>query len=103
MYLQATEAAVKPCADIIKAFPKLAERLATGPPELRPRLRCIVFVKDKDDPTRTERVRVHSRCVPNLRELRDTINKNYSRRAASKLAIPLLLNEINVMKEPRLA
>jgi len=48
-----------------------------------------------------ERVRVHSQCVPNLRELCDRIDKDYSRRAASQLAIPLLLNEINLMGDPQ--
>ena len=47
-----------------------------------------------------ERVRVHSQCVPNLRELCESIDKDYSRRAASQLAIPLLLNEINLMGDP---
>lgn len=38
--------------------------------------------------------------MPNLRELCNTIDKDYSRRAASQLAIPLLLNEINLMRDP---
>ena len=48
-----------------------------------------------------ERVRVHSQCVPKLRELRDSIDKVYSRRAASQLAIPPLLYEINILGDPR--
>ena len=99
--MQPSEAVIKPCADIIKHFPKLAERLAISPPGLRPRLRCVVFVKDKDDPTRMERVRVHSQCVPDLRGLRDSIDKDYSRRAATKLAIPILLSEINLLGDPQ--
>ena len=39
--------------------------------------------------------------MPNLRELCDSIDKDYSRRAATQLAIPLLLNEINFLEDPQ--
>ena len=100
---QAPDAVIKPCAEIIKAFPALAEHMAaTNAPGLWPRIRCVFVVKDKHDPTKTERVRVHSRCVPNLRERFCTIDKDYSREA-SGYAVGALLCEINLTKRPKLA
>ena len=73
----------------------------TNPPEYSewPRLRCLVFIKDKNDPTQMERARVHSWCVANLREVYSDLDKDYSR-AAAKQAIPLLVREINELGEP---
>ena len=72
-----------------------------NPPEYSewPRLRCLVFIKDKRDPTRMERARVHSWCVANLREVYSDLDKDYSR-AVAKQAIPLLVREINELKKP---
>ena len=68
---------------------------------LKPRLRCVFTVKDKCDSTRTERVRVYSQDMPDLRELYDGIDEDHSRRAASKLTIPFLLSGIDVMRDPQ--
>lgn len=72
-----------------------------NPPEYSewPRLRCLVFIKDKRDPTQMERARVHSWCVANLREVYSDLDKDYSR-AAAKQAIPLLVREINELRKP---
>ena len=67
-----------------------------------PRLHCFVFVKDRCDPTQMERGRIHSCCIPNLKELRSHWSKDYSREV-SKQAIPLLLGEINGLKNPEVA
>ena len=64
-----------------------------------PRLQCIIFFKDKDDPTLTERARVHSWFMPNLREVYSNLDKDHSR-AAAKQAIPILVYEINKLKKP---
>ena len=86
---------------MIKLVPQL-ERAVTGPPSGLiewPRLCCIVFVKEEDDPTETERVRVHSWRAPNLRDVCYNLDKNYSRTVA-KQAIPLFVSEINGLNEP---
>jgi len=87
-------------ADVVKLVPEL-ERAVANPPGYSewPRLRCLVFIKDKTDPTQMERARVHSWCAGNLREVYSDLNKDYSR-AAAKQAIPLLVREINESKNP---
>ena len=75
----------------------------TGPPGgffEWPRLCCIVFVKEEDDPTKTERVRVHSWRAPHFRDVYCHLDKGYSRTVAEQ-AIPLLVSEINGLKDPR--
>lgn len=86
---------------MIKLVPQL-EQAVTGPPgglPEWPRLCCIIFVKDKDDPAAMERVRVHSWRAPNLQEAFSDLDKGYSR-AAAKHVIPLLVSEINGLREP---
>jgi len=90
------------CADVIKLVPQL-ERPITGPPggplaEL-PRCSCVVFIQNKDDPTRTKRVQVYSWCVPKLRDVYPMLDKETSR-AVAEQAIQLLVSEINGLKEP---
>ena len=94
---------IKPCTDIVKAFPALAENMAaTNAPGLWPRLRCVFIVKDKRDPTKTERTRVHSRCMPNLWERYFTLDKDYSR-SVTRMAMRALLSEMNQIKQPQRA
>ena len=73
----------------------------TNPPGILewPRLRCLVIIQDRDDPTQRERARVHSWCTPNLREVYSNLDKGYSASAA-KQAVPLLVSEINGLKKP---
>ena len=44
--------------------------------------------------------RAQAWCMPNLRELCYAVDRESSRKA-SKLAIPQLLNEINVLRQPQ--
>lgn len=87
------------CADLFKIFPTLPERLAADP-SMYPRIRCFILVKDKNDPTRIEGVRVHSWDIPNLRDLYVGMGKDCSH-AVSTLVVPFLLNEMNTMREPQ--
>ena len=91
---------VQPYTDIIKLVPEL-EGAVTSRAGLSewPRLHCIIFFKDKDDPSRMERARVHSWCMPNLREVYSKLDKNHSR-AVAEQAILLLVKEINRLQNP---
>jgi len=67
-------------------------------PEL-PRLRCFLIFKD-EDPTGLDYVRVLWWCMPSLQKMWYGLDKEYSR-AVSRLAIPVLLIEINIRRQPR--
>jgi len=76
--------------------------VTTNPPELDwPRLRCFFLFKN-EDPTKPDHGRARVWCFANLQELLYDMDKEYAR-AAARMAIPQLLNEINVTKEPRMA
>jgi len=95
------EASIKSNADVIKIFPQLDSVVPnpTGGLSDWPRLRCVILVKDRNDPTQMERARIHSCLAPNLREVFCALDKNYSQ-AIAKLAIPFLICEINGLKNP---
>lgn len=97
----AAETAIQSYADVVKLVPEL-ERAVANPPGYseRPRLRCLVFIKDKNDPTQMERARVHSWCAGNLREVYFDLDKDYSR-AAAEQTIPFLVREINGSRNPK--
>jgi len=97
-----TEATVESCADAAKIFPVVAESLIADSPRQCPRLRCAISSKDKNCPSVRDYIRVYSLYIPYLRALYYGLDKRHSR-AAAKLAIPLLLNHINTLKEPLLA
>ena len=95
-----TDALIKQNADMVEAIPGLTS--LTNPPDLKwPRLRCYFFIKN-EDPTKSYQVRGQAWCVPDLRELYYDMDKDRSRKA-SRLALPQLLNEINVIREPQQA
>lgn len=72
-----------------------------NPPDLDwPRLRCFCFFRD-NDVTKPDFMRVLGWCLPGLRVWYN-LDKEYSR-TASQLAIPQLLNEINVLRDPQQA
>lgn len=99
---QVTEATVKSCADTAKIFPAVAESLIADSPRQCPRLRWAISSKDKNCPTKRDWIRLYSLYIPYLRALYYSLDKRHSY-AAAKLAIPLLMNHINTLKEPRLA
>ena len=63
-----------------------------------PCLRCFFFFKH-EDPAQPGFGRIQSWTMEDLRELWYTLDKDYSR-AASRVAISQLLNEINFLREP---
>jgi len=74
-----------------------------NPPGLEwPRLRCFCFFKDDEDPTKPDLIRVLGWSLPGLRVEYYHLDKEYSR-TVSQQAIPQLLNEINVLRDPEQA
>ena len=89
-------------ADLAKAAPTIRDEMETDPP--RPgmsRLRCFFFFKYGD---LSELCYARSRMwwMENLQELCYEMDKEYSR-AASRRAIPQLMNEINFLRDPKQA
>jgi len=65
------------------------------------RLRCFFFFKDYD-PTKPDRARSQTWSLKGLRERWYDMDKTYSR-AASRVAISQLVDEINILRDPLLA
>jgi len=94
-------ARIEETAEIEKAAPNL-KVAAAYPPDLKwPCLRGFLFFKD-EDPTKPDHIRVREWRMEQLQEVFCNMGKEYSR-AASRLAIPQLLNEINVLRQPQQA
>jgi len=75
------------------------EHAVINPPDLElPRFRCYLFFKH-EDPTKQDYGRVQSWCMQDLRKFWYDMDKDYSR-AASRVAISQLKDEINVLREP---
>ena len=89
---------------MVRIAPKLESEAIPPPSEFagRPRIRCIFYVQEKDDPTKPERVRVHSWCMTDLQWFCSCLEKGYSG-AIAKQAIPLLVGDINGFKKPEVA
>jgi len=90
---------VERIADVVKALPDFEWTLVrTQDPELP----CLISFSIFEYEGLSVHPRCHSWCVPNLRVVGYGMDKGYSR-AISRLAIPRLLNEINVLREPQQA
>ena len=75
------------------------EHAVVNPPGVDlPRLRCFLLFKH-EDPAEQNFGRVQSWCMEDLRESWYDLDKDYSR-AASRVAIPQLLGEINILRDP---
>ena len=87
---------------MVRLAPRLESEAIPPPPEFagRPRIRCIFYVQERNDPTRPERVRVHSWCLTDLQLMCRLLEKDYSR-AIAKQVIPLLVTDINGFKKPQ--
>ena len=85
---------------MLAAFPTFNDEMVNPPGLGWPRLRCFYFFKG--DSTRPDHNQITGWCVPGLRVLYYNLDKEYSRKV-SRLAIPQLLNEINVLREPQQA
>jgi len=86
---------------MVKLAPGLKEAAETLPDLEWPRLRCFFFFRD-DGPNKLDQARAQAWCLTNLLEVCYGMDKDHSR-AISRLAIPQLLNEINVIGQPRQA
>jgi len=90
---------LKRIADLLAIRPDI-QYTVDNPPDGLPRLRCYCFFLN-EHPADFFHARAQTWCAPNLRE-RCGEDKECSHKAA-KLAIPLLLKEINVVKQPQQA
>jgi len=84
---------------MLEAVPDI--KSAANPNLEWPRLRCYFFFPS-EGPTKSNEIWAQSWCIPKLRELYYDVDKECSRKA-SRLALPQLMNEINVIREPRQA
>ena len=85
---------------MLASFPSFDDGMVNPPDMKWPRLRCFFFFKGGS--TKPDHVQSTGWCVPGLRVLYRSLDKEYSR-VASRLAIPQLLDEINVLRDPQLA
>jgi len=81
-------------------FPTLNDEIINPPGLEWSRLRCFYFFNG--DSTKPDHSQATGWSVPGLRVLFYGLDKEYSRKV-SRLAIPQLLNEINVLREPQQA
>jgi len=86
---------------MVKLAPDLKHPVATVPDLKWPRLRGF-FLFRGDEPNRFDQARAQAWCLTNLREVCYDMDKEHSR-AISRLAIPQLLNKINILGHPRQA
>lgn len=75
------------------------EAVMANPPSLKwPRLRSL-FIFKGENPTEASQIRIMAWCMPDLHNLCCDANIERSH-AASRLALPHLLTEINAVKKP---
>ena len=102
MHCKITRAALEPYSKMVRLAPRLERDAIPPPPEFAglPRIRCIFYVEEKDNPNTPERIRVHSWTLTEIQQLCSCLEKRYSR-AIAKQAIPILVNDINGLRKPR--
>ena len=99
------EAYIDETANVFEAVPSYKDAIVVnGPPgTTTPRLRCYLFFKEKGQgPYGPEYTRAIGWYPPHLRELWYDSDKEHSSLAAGR-AIPELVNDINVRRDPRAA
>lgn len=96
-----TDARIEETAKLIRDNPGLEVATINHLNLEWPRLRCFFFFQD-EDPTKPDHSRAQIWRLAGLQESFYDMDKEYAR-AASEMAIPQLLMEINVTKEPRMA
>jgi len=95
---RAKDIVIRDIAGVARGEPEL-DYIMLNPPDLEwPRIRCFLFFDD-EDPSKQGHGRIQGWCLPGIRELSE-VDKDYSRAAARK-AIPQLLNDINIVKDPQ--
>ena len=97
-----THALTKPVAEMLEILPPALYAPASPPHPSLSRLRCIFFFNYPSATVEKYHARGETWWVMNLRELSYDMDKDYSR-ATSRLAIPELINEINVLQNPKQA
>ena len=87
---------------MVRLVPQLESEAIPPPPKfaVEPRICCIFCIEVKDDATKVDLVRTQYWSVPNLKRFCSNVEKGYSR-AIAKQAIPLLVNDINRLKNPQ--
>ena len=85
---------------MLVALPAFDHWMVNPPDSECPRLCCFFFFKG--DSTRLDHVQAFGWGVPCLQAAYYNMDKEYSRKI-SRLAIPQLLNEINILKDPQQA
>jgi len=85
---------------MLAAIPDFDARTVNPPGIDWPRLLCFFFFHG--DYTKPDSIQTLAWCVPSLRETCYSLDKEHAR-AISRLAIPQLLDEINVLRDPQQA
>ena len=91
---------IKPYADMIKVQPDLKDASTNSPGPGLSHFRCFFFFTYEDP----ELIHTRSRIwwLENIREVYYNMDKEYSR-ANSALAIPRLVTEMNILRDPQQA
>ena len=94
------DATTKTYEEMLKVTPHLTDPTADSPGPGLSRFRCFFFFT-YDDPELVH-TRTRTWWIPNLQELYYDMDKEYSR-ANSKLALPRLVTEMNILRDPQQA
>ena len=100
------EAFIEETATVLKnvhnTMPSYDDAMVNPPGVTMPRLRCYLFFKEEGQaPNKPDLMQPLGGCLPNLR-MWCNMDKEYSRQTSMR-AIPELLNEINVRRDPQMA
>ena len=99
--LQVVKACIERVADLIKISPSIKDVETDPPCPGMSRLRCFFFFR-YGNPAKSCYARSRSWWMKNLRGLCYDVDKEYSLEA-SRLAIPQLMNEMNILRVPQQA
>ena len=94
-------ALIEPVADLVEATPSIKDVETDPPSPGMSRLNCVFFFK-YTVPTKLYYPQRRVWWVKNLQGVFYDMNREYSR-VTSRLAIPQLVNEINVLRDPQQA
>jgi len=96
------DAYIEETATVLAVIPGYDDRMINHPGLEWPLLRCFFFFKEEGSADKPYPIRFKGWSLPGLRALWYNLDKEYSREA-SRMAIPQLLKEINVLKDPQQA
>ena len=96
------DAYIEETANVLNAFRAYPDAAINLTDTTLPRLRCYLFFKEEDQaPNKPDCMRPLGGCVPSL-QMWYNMDKEYSR-LSSMRAIPELMNEINIRRDPPMA